>query len=100
MAAKRSDRNKKKQEKIKTSQIGSSRKLSDMPIQERKQNIQQNGEAIKQKVTLMIESLKDNTKGLFGLYIKELLTQEDKIESLTVENKKLKTLLTKHKIKF
>lgn len=100
MVKKTSDRNIKKQTKKLASQSGSGKKVEDMTLQERKQNIQGNGEQIKGKIVNMFESVKDNVKGIINLYIREILTQEDKIEQLTIENKELKGLLTKHKIKF
>jgi len=92
-------RNIKKQAKS-LSQSGSQKKVVDMTLQERKQNIQDNGANIKGQVVNMFENVKDNTKNIITLYIRELLAQEDRIEQIEVENKKLKSLLTKNKIKF
>ena len=101
MVAKKSNRNQKKQARnLKSSQTGSAKDVSNMTIQERKQNIQKNAELMKGKVVNMFENVKDNTKGLISLYVREVLTQEEIIEKAQVENKKLKSLLTKHKIKF
>ena len=101
MTAKKSDRNKKKDvERLKLSQTGSQKSIQMMSLQERKQNIQGNGELIKNKVVTMFETVKDNMKGIISLYIKEIITQEERIEKVEAENKKLKSLLTKHKIKY
>lgn len=89
----------KKQAK-KLSQTGSGVKVNDMTIQERKQNVQGNGEQIKGKIVNMFENVKDNIKTVISLYVREIISQEDEIEKLSIENKKYKVLLTKHKIKF
>lgn len=100
MSKKTSPRNIKKQVKQRVSQSGSRTKVENMSLQERKQNVQANAEKIKGTLVNMFESVKDNTKGIISLYVREVITQEENIEKLSIENKKLKSLLTKHKIKF
>jgi len=97
MVAKRSDRNKKKATAL-TSQTGSQRKPEDMTIQERKSNIQKNGEQIKLKLLEVSEKSKDAVKGVVNIYIKELMAYEDAMEKKDLKIKELETLLTKNKI--
>ena len=97
MVAKRSDRNKKKATAL-MSQTGSQRKPEDMTIQERKSNIQKNGEQIKLKLLEVSEKSKDAVKGVVNIYIKELMAYEDAMEKKDLKIKELETLLTKNKI--
>jgi len=98
MVVKRSDRNQKKAANL-TSQTGSQKKPEDMTIQERKMNIQKNGEQIKLRLLEVSEQSKDAVKGVISIYIKELLAYEDVLDKKDTEIRKLKALLEKHKIK-
>jgi hypothetical protein len=61
-----------------------------MSLQERKEQIQQTGEKIKNQIVVMTEGTKDNIKQMVNMYTAELFACEDRIEQLTGELKKNK----------
>ena len=86
MVVKQSARNQKK-DASRASLAQPQKDVSKMTLQERKQRIQESGEQIKQKVTLLFEGNKDQLKQMINMYSSELFACEDRIEQLVNELK-------------
>jgi len=94
---------KRKDAKKKTSQTGSTKKVENMTLQERKQNIQINIQKMKTQFVAtsaqVTDQVNDAYKAALQILGKEIMSGEDRIEVGRIEIIKLKGLLKKHNIK-